>query len=85
MGDWGNTNVVWRKYLKDKGFTQHAVPNSCPDCYTVKDFAAEHPRGTYILSVGANGGNHAVTVINGDYFDSWDSGNEIVLFYYRRA
>jgi len=85
-GNWGNGNEVWRRYLRDNGFRRYIVPNTCPDCYTVRDFCADHPRGVYVLSTGANGGTHVVCVVDGNYYDSWDSGNDIPIYYYfRRA
>ena len=33
-----------------------------------------HPYGTYVLGVR----QHAVTVKNGEYWDSWDSGDKKV-------
>lgn len=84
MGDWGNANYIWRRYLLERDFNQYVVPNTCPYCYTVRDFAREHPTGAYILSVGANDGNHAVAVVNGDWWDAWDSANEVLNYFYRR-
>ena len=42
------------------------------DRITVNEFAMSHPYGTYILHVP----KHQVTVINGMYWDSWDSGQK---------
>ena len=78
MGDMPNSDSVWGAVLREEGFKRYIVPNSCPDCYTVKDFCIDHPRGTYVLGTGG----HVVTVVNGDYFDSWDSGEEIPIFYW---
>lgn len=55
-------------------------PNTCPDCYTVADFCADHPRGVYVLALSS----HVVCAENGSYFDTWDSGNEIPLFYWAK-
>ena len=44
-------------------------------------FSYDHPEGEYILGTG----NHVVTVINGDYYDTWDSGNEIPIYYFERT
>ena len=44
------------------------------DRITVNEFAMTHPYGTYILHVR----QHQVTVINGEYWDSWDSGKKKV-------
>jgi hypothetical protein len=73
-----NSDSVWGAVLREEGFKRYIIPNSCPDCYTVKDFCIDHPRGTYVLGTGG----HVVTVVNGDYFDSWDSGEEVPIFYW---
>ena len=67
-------------YLRSRGFDRDMIPNSCPDCYTVADFAAEHPEGTYILALSG----HVVCVQNGDWIDTWDSGGEIPLYYWHK-
>ncbi len=43
MGDMPSANHVWGAYLRAKGFTRRIVPDTCPDCYTVLEFAEEHP------------------------------------------
>lgn len=78
--DMPSANHVWGAYLKDKGFTRNVTPNECPDCYTVSDFCADHPRGTYILALTG----HVVCVCNGCYYDTWDSGDETPLYYWER-
>ena len=80
MADMPSSNAVWGSYLKNKGFVRLSIPNSCPDCYTIKDFCIDHPYGTYVVGTGT----HTVCVENGRYFDSWDSGDETPVFYYRR-
>lgn len=84
MGNWGNGNEVWRGYLRDLGWWQRSIPNTCQSCYTVADFCRDNPHGTFILATGANGGNHAVAVKDGKYFDSWNSGREVPVFYFSR-
>ena len=79
-GDWGNANGVWDSYLRKEGFKRYILPNTCPYCYTVKDFAKDHPQGTYILGTGT----HAVCVDSGDYYDTWDSGEEMPIYYYAK-
>lgn len=79
--DMPSANSVWGAYLKSKGFRRGVVPEACPSCYTVKDFAAEHPHGTYVLAL--NG--HVVALVNGNYYDTWDSGEEIPAYYWERS
>lgn len=80
MADLPSSNVVWGSYLRDKGFSRHAVPAERVDDHTVADFAAEHPSGTYILAIDG----HVVCVKDGDWLDSWDSGNEIPHYYWMK-
>lgn len=75
-------NHVWGDFLTMNGFTKHFIPNKCPNCYTVKDFAYEHPYGRYLLRIDGLTSGHVVTLIDGDYYDSWDSGDEVVEYYY---
>ena len=82
LGDMPNADSVWGPYLRDRGFTRHLLPDTCPDCYTVADFAGDHPEGTYILSMP---GRHVVAVVDGKYCDSWDSGNEIPVYFWQRS
>lgn len=76
-----SSNAVWGDYLRRKGFKRYAIPNSCPECYTVADFADEHPKGRYLLATGS----HVIAVVDGDYYDTWDSGEEVPVYYFERG
>ncbi len=78
-GEWGNANSVWDAYLRKRGYERKVIPNTCPDCYTIADFAEEHPKGTFIVATGA----HAVCVKDGTIYDSWDSSNETPIYYFK--
>lgn len=80
LSDMPSANNVWGAYLRRKGFTRHMIPDTCPDCYTVKDFCKDHPKGMYIVALHG----HVIAVNDGDYFDSWDSGNETPLYYFQK-
>ena len=80
MGDMPSSNAVWGAYLRRQGFSRETLPNTCPDCYTVKQFCREHPEGDYLLCTGS----HVVAIQDGDYYDSWDSGQEIPIYYFKR-
>ena len=43
MGDVLASNSVWGEYLRDIGFARRVIPNSCPECYSVAEFALDHP------------------------------------------
>ena len=72
-----SANVVWGKFLENKGLS----------CYeprfpiTKRQFCREHPRGCYTIGTGS----HAVTVIDGDWYDIWDSGDEFVSYFFERS
>lgn len=80
MGDMPSSNSVWGAVLRQRGFTKQVIPDTCPDCYTAEEFAADNPEGTYVLGFG----NHVATVVDGDLFDSWDSSNEIPTYYWHK-
>lgn len=80
MNDMPSSNRVWGEYLYRNGFRRFIIPDSCPDCYTIKDFCEEHKKGKYILATGT----HVVCAVNGNYYDSWDSGNEVPIYYWKR-
>lgn len=73
-----NANSVWGKYLENIGIERHNLPDKCPMCYSVKDFTNEHKKGVYILATGT----HAVAVIDGDFYDTFNSGDYVPLYYF---
>ena len=77
VGDVQDANCVWVNVLRRLGFQRGVIPNTCPLCYTVGDFADDHPSGKYVLCTG----NHAVAVVSGRVLDSFDSTTEIPEFY----
>lgn len=80
MGRIQNNNAVFGAVLRRNGFLREAIPNTCPDCYTVQDFCDDHPYGLYVLGTGS----HVVCIIDGDYYDSWNSGMELPQFFWYR-
>ena len=78
MCDMPSSNAVWGNYLMSNGYRRYVIPNTCPDCYTVKQFCIDNPQGKYIVCTGTQ----TVCVKNGSYYDSWDSGNEPIIYYY---
>lgn len=80
MADMPSSNNVIASVLRMHGFRREAIPDSCPECYTIKDFVEDHPKGTYIVGTG----NHVVAVVDGRYYDSWNSGDEVPIYYWHR-
>lgn len=78
--DMPSSNEVTEKFLLSLGYEKEIIRNTCSDCYTVKRFCDEHPKGCFVLGTGT----HLVCVKDGDYLDSWDSGNKTVLYYFRK-
>jgi len=77
--DYPNKNSIWWSYLSEQGFKRNLVQDFCPLCYTLRDFTREHPKGRYVVGDG----NHVVAVIDGNYIDTYDSGNMSVLYYFK--
>lgn len=71
---------VWGQYMKSKGFVQRLLPDTCPNCYTVRQFCADNPQGYFLLVTGS----HVIAVIDGVYFDTWDSGDEVPVYFFER-
>lgn len=80
MGDMPSSDQVWGATLRKRGFRKSILSDRCPECYTVKDFCTDHPNGVYVLALGG----HVVTVVDGDVYDSWDSSDEVPLYFWNR-
>lgn len=74
--DMPNANWVWGAYLEDNGFRQQIINKNGRRFYTVNDFCADNPAGTFILAIDG----HVVCVVDGKFYDSWDSGREVPLY-----
>ena len=80
MGDMPSSDAVWGAVLRQHGFYREVVPNTCPDCYTARDFCIDHPKGVFVLAFGG----HVACVRDGDLYDTWDSTNLYPQFYWYR-
>ena len=81
MSDLPSSNQIWGAFLRKQGFIRQVIPNECPDCYTVEDICKDHPTGIYVLGTGS----HAVAVVDGFYYDAWESGREQPIYYYEKG
>lgn len=80
LKDIPSSNNAWGEYLKDLGYSRYIIPNTCPNCYTIRDFTEDNPVGTFILATGT----HVVAVKDGNYYDTWDSGDEVPIYYFEK-
>lgn len=80
MKEMPSQNNAWGAYLHDLGFKRYVIEDTCPDCYNVKDFANDHPKGRYVVGTGT----HVIAVIDGNYYDTWDSGEEVPVYYWQK-
>ena len=78
--DMPSSNDVWGSYLIDKGWEYHRLQDTCPFCYTIENFCNDYTKGTYIVATGS----HIVCVKDGTYYDTWESGDKIPLFYFSK-
>ena len=76
-----SVNWLWERYLKKRGFEKFLLPESCPECVTVREFARRYPEGVYVIGTGS----HAVCVMDGNWFDTWNSGDETPTYFFRKA
>ena len=79
--DMPSGNSTWGSYLKRHGYKRKAIPETFPDNYTVMDFCLDNPRGRFLLALD----QHVVAVVDGNYYDTWDSGREIPVYYWTKG
>lgn len=66
-----NGKPCYQEYLKEHGFEYTGISNKKGTKRpTVDRFAKDHKNGTYLLRVA----HHVVAVVDGIYYDTWDSG-----------
>ena len=67
--------------LDKLGFDYHGISNKRGSKRpTVDSFAKDHPTGTYICGVA----HHEVAVVDGKYYDTWDSGDCSMYGYFEK-
>ena len=73
-------NRLWIEYLHRLGYQRVNIPDTCPDCYLIRDFARDNPQGVYIVGTGT----HLVTIINGVIYDTYNSAEKVPIYYFRK-
>ena len=80
MHDMPSSDAVWGEFLRLNGFTKHILPNTCPNCYTINQFTKDYPNGMYVVATGT----HVVAVVDGNFYDTSNSGNEMIIYYWKK-
>lgn len=78
MGNEGVADEVWGSVLRQHGFRREIIPNTCPDCYTVADFCRDNPEGVFVVKSE----NHVAAVVDGILYDSYDSSQNVPIYYW---
>lgn len=77
-----NTKECYEEFLKRNGFVYHGISNKKGSKRpTVDRFAKDHTYGIYYLNVA----NHCVAVVDGIYYDTWDSGYKSLYGYWEKV
>lgn len=76
--DMPSSNSVWGQYLRQNGFSKKNVKKDID--YTLTEFCDDHPSGMFVVALPG----HVVAVNNGNYYDTWDSGGELPLYYWQK-
>jgi hypothetical protein len=80
MGDVMHSNAVIGSVLRQNGFNKALIPNQCPDCYTIADFAIDNPKGDFVVGTGS----HVVAVVDGNIIDTFNSKDLVPVWYWYR-
>lgn len=78
-----NDLSVAAQYASKYGYEEGYIYPDNP--YDVERFTQTHPTGKYVVLVGDNEGGHAVSIIDGDYYDLVDSGAHQIDQYWKVA
>lgn len=81
MGAMMHRDAAWGSVLRQHGFRKRIIPNTCPDCFSANDFCYENPKGVFVLGFGT----HTAAVVDGTLLDTWDSSDEVPIYYWYQA
>ena len=80
MHDLPNADYVWGEYLYKNGFRRNILPCDNGLCVTVEQFCKDNPEGIFLVCPK----NHIVAIIDGKFLDTWNSGQEIINYYWKK-
>lgn len=76
-----NQKPATHSFMEDSGWHYTSIPKG--KRITVEDFAKSH-KGEYNLHVRVGYNTHFVAVVDGKYYDTWDSGKKLLYGYWSK-
>ena len=80
MKDMPHAIKVWGACLYKRGYDREFIRGHEEEGQTVSEFCEEHQEGTFVLVLDG----HTVCAKDGCYYDTWDSGEELIDYYWRK-
>lgn len=81
MCDMPSSKAVVNSFLHGRGFKRYPCEDTYPHCRTVEDFANDNPYGSYLLATDS----HVIALINGNFYDTWNSSHEVPIYYWKKG
>ena len=79
--DMPSSKEVVSSFLHGRGFKRYPCPDTYPKKYTVEDFCNENNHGIYLLATNS----HVIAVVDGNYIDTFDSGKETPIYFWKKG
>ena len=77
-----NSKIAYEKYLRNNNFEYRGISNKKGTRKpTVESFADTHRVGIYLVRVAS----HVVAIVDGIYYDTWDSGHKSIYGYWEKS
>lgn len=76
-----DSNYVWQTYLKRLGYRKVIILNSYKNNFTIADFCRINSKCEGLLGTGS----HLVYVRNGNYYDNWDCGSKVPIWFFTKG
>lgn len=73
-----NDGELLMKLFPEMGYLRHTYKNT--ERITLKKFAETHKQGSFVVNMPG----HVVAVVNGKYYDAFDSGDFYITSYWRQ-
>lgn len=75
-----HSDSVWKSFLFKNKCIIETFNALYPLQYTIEEFVLTHMYGDFLVKTN----KHVVAIKNGYYYDTWNSGKEPVLYYFKK-